>query len=276
MKTFLLILFLSSIAVAATPPQQPKSGPGGSNYAYGSFVKKSYGQAEKQYWIYTPASPDPLSAPVIVFNHGWGAMFPGPYVAWIEHMVRNGNIVIYPRYQSQWAYPPSQITTNALVAVKDAMDRLEQNGPVRPDLESFAVVGHSAGGMVTANFGVLATAFGLPQPRAIMSVEPAKSWNLVQQIRIPLEDLSQVPANTLLLTVTGDRDFTAWERDAKRIFRESTKIPLSNKDFVRVNSDFHGSPNLIANHYAPCSTTVNALDFYAYWKLFDALTDAAF
>ena len=47
-----------------------------------------------------------------------------------------------------------------------------------------------------------------------------------------------------------------------------------------------GEPPLVADHMSPCSPIapvwflpgrrIDALDFYAYWKLFDALTDCAF
>ena len=49
------------------------------------------------------AVPTPEVAPVVVFNHGWFAVNPGVYGAWIEHMVRKGRIVIAPRYQRDWS-----------------------------------------------------------------------------------------------------------------------------------------------------------------------------
>ena len=69
-------------------------------------------------------------------------------------------------------------------------------------------------------------------------------------------------------------------RSAKTIFYNSIRIPLLQKDFIIQRTDRYGSPDLIANHIAPsCSyffNTVNAMDFYSTWKLFDALTDYAF
>ena len=45
-------------------------------------------------------------------------------------------------------------------------------------------------------------------------------------------------------------------------------------------TDTYGDPDLVADHSAPvCSRnpdTVDAMDFYSTWKLFDALTDYAF
>lgn len=50
-------------------------------------------------------------------------------------------------------------------------------------------------------------------------------------------------------------------------------------------SDKHGSPSLKADHFTPFGTTSDAglqnyptdtFDYYCLWKLFEALTDAAF
>ena len=41
-------------------------------------------------------NPSPKRAPVVVFFHGWFAVNPGFYGAWIDHLVRNGRIVIFP------------------------------------------------------------------------------------------------------------------------------------------------------------------------------------
>ncbi len=94
-------LLLGSITAAtlAIPPPQPASGPGGADYTYGAVKSSTYVSGAAQYWIYEPASPTPVSAPVIVFNHGWSAEYPQYYGAWINHLVKKGNIVIYPRYQ---------------------------------------------------------------------------------------------------------------------------------------------------------------------------------
>ncbi|NOX97817.1 MAG: alpha/beta hydrolase [Nitrospirae bacterium] len=328
---FLLLLFpLVSRAEGPLiqPPQQPATGPGGARYSQAAVIKSVYGEGADQYWIFEPADPTPESAPVIVFNHGWGATNPKTYGAWIEHIVRRGNIVIYPVYQEpgKWRYPTRQITPNAIRAVKNAIDRLQREGKIKPELDKFAIVGHSAGGQITANMAALAGSVGLPEPGAIMCVQPGKSWSKSKKAAIPLEDLSTIPESTLLLTVVGDRDNIARDIDAKRIFNETSQIPFANKDFVIVGSDDYGKPALIANHLAPVapdenydsgekresrksdgrvrsrlrerlkarirerresgnndfpdlknsSRSINALDYYGFWKLFDGLYEAAF
>lgn len=236
----------------AKPPEQPAKGPGGKEYSYTAVIKNRYESGVKEYWIYEPDQPKPASAPVIVFLHGWGAMNPAVYGAWIDHLVKRGNIVIYPRYQADLKTPLKDFTANAVDAIRNAIDRL-QNQPdhVRPDLSKFAVVGHSVGGLLTANVSALAQENGLPQVGAMMSVEPGRTWNPGTRGNVPLADLSKIPSKTLLLSVVGDQDRLARDVDAKRIYNESKNVHADNKDYITMVSDNHGTPPILAHHGAP-------------------------
>jgi acetyl esterase/lipase len=112
-------------------------------------TKNRYGKGGEEYWIFEPDSPKPRTAPVIVFLHGWGGMNPLYYGAWMDHLVKRGNIVVYPRYQTSLLTPIGEFTPNTLAAVKDALRRLQtERGHVTPDLTKFATVGHSLGGVL--------------------------------------------------------------------------------------------------------------------------------
>ena len=143
-----------------------------------------------------------------------------------------------------------------------------------------------------------------------MAVEPGLTQS---PANVPMADLKKIESDTLLISVAGDRDTLAKDYDAKRIYYESTRVSTDNKDFVRLVTDDRGSPPLIANHRAPTAPdryydngegdltarrsgqtsagtpidgqtsressripSVDALDYYGTWKLFDALCDAAF
>ena len=231
------------------PPVQPASGPGGKQYAHTEVTKNRYGKGGEEYWIFEPDAPKPATAPVIVLLHGWGGMNPMYYGAWIDHLVKRGNIVIYPRYQANLLTPIGEFTPNTLTALKNAIARLQtETGHIKPDLSRFATVGHSVGGILAANVAALASESGLPRVSAVMSVEPGITE---APINIPLADLKKIPAETLLLAVAGDQDTLVRDVDAKRIYNESARVPATNKDYVTLVSDSHGTPTLQASHRAP-------------------------
>jgi pimeloyl-ACP methyl ester carboxylesterase len=170
----------------------------------------------------------------------------------LDHLVRRGNIVIYPRYQADLLSLVSEFTGNAIAAIRSALTRLQtEKGHVRPDLKKFAVVGHSMGGLLTANVAALAAESGLPMVRAMMPVEPGRTNNPLDLFVLDLADLGKIPADTLLLSVVGEDDGLVGDHDGKRIFNEATKVTFANKDFITLMSDDRGEPALAAGHYAP-------------------------
>ena len=315
----------SNINVEDSSPVSPKqlaSGPGGATYNHATVTKNVYGQGAEQYWLFEPASPTPESAPIIVFNHGWGSMYPYLYGAWIEHLVRRGNIVVYPRYQATLRTPKAEMTDSAINAIKNAIARLQNGRHITPLLDKFAIVGHSVGAVISANIAAEANDVGLPEPKALMFVQPEDREKPLKQMRFGkgytgsiLGDCGKIPATTLILVVSSSEDERVGNTYAEKIFNESFRIPLDNKNMVTVVSDYYSVPPLVADHFSPCAPDddyaaadenlsprqsriqrrirerllerlgepeldrklkVDALDYYGYWKLLDGLTDAAF
>lgn len=238
-----------------TPPVQPASGPGGSDYAFARVGKFATGAGSDDAVIFWPEQPVPTEKlPLVIFTHGWGAIDPVHYEAWIDHIVRKGAIVLYPRYQENLRVKADAFTTNAVAGVRRGLDWLSHRkggGPL-PDLTRVATVGHSAGGVLAANLAVALPAAGLPTPRAVMSVEPGITRN-ERGTLLPLADLSKIAPSTLLLVVTGDADHLVGDADALRIFSESTALAATQKDWLELQSDDHGEPALTATHRAPAA-----------------------
>lgn len=242
---------LLSTTLSAAPPLRPArptqatKGPGSSDYPHQAVVDSVHGKGVRQFRLFEPDQPKPKSAPVIVFNHGYGAVDPIGYGQWIEHLVKRGNIVIYPRIQAGLYTSHKKFTPNAIAAVKDALAELANGNHVKADTSRFAIVGHSAGGIITANMAATWKQEGLPQPRAVMCVQPGISK------LFGLADLKQMPKETLLLTVATEHDVVTGDADAKRIYKEASAVPKANKDFVLIRADAHGQPSLGAGHLAP-------------------------
>ena len=268
---------------AGTPPLTPV-------YPHKTVRRTEYGQGARSYWLFEPGVPAPVSAPVIVFNHGWLAVNPGAYGAWIEHLVRSGHIVIYPRYQTDAFTKPSDFLPNALAAVTDALDVLHTApGHVRPETERFALIGHSAGGNLAAQMAAVAAEARLPRPRAVIAMMPG----VVQALRHP--SLATIPAETLLVVAVAENDRIVGDIRGREIFSEATAIPSSRKKFVLYRSDLHGVPRLVAHHLSPTAAhhdfdsgdallrgfqmnqaEVNAFDRAGFWRLADVTLHAAF
>jgi len=295
-----LIAASSSAAAGAppmpTPPVQPAHGPGGADYAHARVEAREVRAGAQGWWLFTPADPAPAHAPVVVFCHGWGALDPHHYRAWIDHLVRRGNIVVWPNYQDSLLTPGAQFLPNAIAGVRGAFAQLGTSEPgVRADLEHVAIVGHSAGGVLAAQVAAAAHVEGLPEFRAVMPVEPGDgSRDGRRRVSVPHTDLAPMPAHTLLLVVVGAEDHRAYESLGLGMYDATPRVPATNKNVIELESDTHGSPALIANHAAPGASTdarparraalpefahagvVDALDWYGTWKLFDALCEAAF
>src|SRR5262245_39507421 len=106
--------------------------PGSSEYRHAS-VKASVFEAGtgKEYRLFEPDSPPLISAPVVVFLHGWGGTDPAFYRPWIDHLALRGNVVLWVRYQESVLTPPADFAPNMLAAVKNGIAQLQQD-PDRP------------------------------------------------------------------------------------------------------------------------------------------------
>jgi len=191
--------------------------------------------------------------------------------------VRQGSIVIYPRYQATWLTPTNTFTQNAIDAVKDALNWLESApDQVQPDRSKFAILGHSYGGTITVNMAHRWQSAGLPQPKAIMPVQPGTEPGGTGNI----DSLSDVPSTVLMNCHVGADDDAAGRQVCDIIWDRTGHIPAVNRDYVVMYSDHYGEPDLDADHLAPAGgpsvQEVDALDWYGFWKDFDALRDCAF
>lgn len=302
-------------ATDAAQPAQPAQGPGGAAYPHADIDMYHYGEGTGELWIFEPADPAPETAPVIIFSHGWAAMYPKMYGGWIRHLVLRGNIVIYQRYQVSMRDRPADMWAASLAAVKAAFAELERPGHVRPDLDRVAAVGHSYGGVMTGNFAAVAAAEGLPKIRAAMSTQPGDNADDNESPRkspkFPsiMVDYGTIPAETLLICFAGMDDKLVGGTAAKKICHGATAVPEKNKSLILMPSDDHGTPPLVADHFQPLvgdpafdvanetapeitrgilalasDKTVDgfnpfapdALDYNGTWRLFDALCDCAF
>jgi len=198
----LITLILGSVPVHAEPVAIPRVNMDGPPYE--GMVREVHGEGSQRYWIFKPAAPGRY--PVVVLIHGWAATEPIFYMAWIRHLVGDGIIVVYPRYQNLLDTSSENFTENSAYAVRKALGDLEGEFNGR-----LYIAGHSAGGIIAVN---LAARGDIPKPVAVLSIQPGDSEGGRK-----LQNLSKIPGDVILVVMAGDADTITGTADSHRIMR---------------------------------------------------------
>jgi dienelactone hydrolase len=223
----MLTLFVAAVPAGCGGAREPQA-------TLEPIVRLDTGGGPRGAAVLRPARPGRL--PVIVFLHGYQAISPRFYDEWLEHLVRQGNVVVYPRYQTV-ASLPSVFLRNALPGVRAGLALT----PVDPG--TLVVAGHSAGGALSSDYAAAAARAGLPPPRAIYAVQPGRGLGL--PLTIPRVDPRRIAASTRLVALAGADDRVVGTREARLAVRLATRIPPARKRYVLVTdrrADDHGAP----------------------------------
>lgn len=237
---------------AATPPAQPADGAGGVGDRKATVTKRLLGRGTAStYAFYAAGAAPETGRPVAIVLHGWGAVNPQSYGGWIDHLARQGWLVLYPRFQEVNRTRPADAPAIAESLVKAALAEIATDGEAKPDLGRVAMIGHLAGAPLAMDLAAAAKAQGLPVPKLIFAVMPGGIASGPKSRGIALTDLSAIDPATLIVTMVGDKDTRAADLAAKRLLREANAVPLERKLFVRALSDDHGFPALTATLASP-------------------------
>jgi hypothetical protein len=283
----------SDAAAQVTQPPQPRSGPGGSKYRHGDWRVTSGGTGYDAWYVFEPVDPQPATTPLTIVMHGYYefAGYDSMY-EFIRHTVRKGNIVIYPRWQTDIATPcpgPFDIEpcmTSAVNGIRGGLAYLAENaGRVQPQLGRTSYFGFSFGGIITANLANRYAALGLPAPKAIFLDDP-HDGGLNGFDEPALDDsLSGIPKTVKLECHSGADGIISVENRANgscnALFPKLAHIPKRNKDLVLTHTDTHGDPPLSSAH-GVCAGgpglggPPDAYDWNFCWKVWDALRTCAY
>jgi len=261
-----------------------------------------YGGGADRYFIFEPESAGNAPLPLVLFVHGWGGMNPVNYGPWIEHLVLQGFIVVFPIYQVELSDPPQGVTKHATSAFKDALNRLGKDGHATADLDRVVAIGYSMGATISANMAAAARKLGLPRIRGLLLANPGDARHVAKGdlAKSIIGKLSTLPADTLVVTIVGDSDKLVKDRTAIDIGKAICGIPAANRRMYVLHSASHGTWAATAGHGAPgapdprydfgddgsgfkpsippapwptISKSVNNFDVFAYWPLADDLID---
>ena len=295
MKNNILVLTLilnSSVLFSQTKfnPTQPNEGPGSSVYLHEKVIQHDFAQSPDGFWLYEPSSPRPDSANVVVFNHGYGGYNPMIYGQWIKHLVRKGNIVIFPRYQKNVYSPkPSKFSTNVSQAIRDALKKMKNNNFIKPKIKNLAMVGHSYGGVITADLAINYEKHNIPKPIAILLCSPGSgpfNGGILDNYKTMASDIKMV-------IMVAENDRIVGEKFGEKVFKTATNVIQRN--YIRQLHDNSTTPPHRAGHNESYALDMdfdngvrnatarrslrkaitNNVDYYGCWKIFDALLNCS-
>lgn len=233
-------------------------------------------QTYDDYWLFLPSDCENKieKAPLVVLLHGWGSTDVDKSKNWIEHLTKQGNIVVFPFYEERglenigkgdWTI----FINRAAETIKSAIVWLQEDkSKVQPDLNKFVLSGGSMGAYIAINIAAVWEEQGLPEPKIILLIHPPGKF-ISQDIKNP----SQIPLTAFLSCFVGDQDILVGRQGCDKIW-ELTKH-LEKRDYIWECSDNYAEPKMRAGHVS-LGGPENNIETYGYWKTLDGLMDCAF
>src|SRR4051812_96280 len=241
MRRLALIAVLAALVVATPAAAAPPK------------MQGPFGNGAEIYWVWR--APHPQS--VVIFMHGLdqSELYPGNHLPWIEHLVRMGNDVIYPRYETAPGRGPALL--HSARAVVAAMVRL--GAPRVP----VVFAGYSRGGRLAAELAAAAWRFKVV-PAAVMSVFPSELNPTLEEV----VDFKRLPHSARVLLLAGQEDSPTGVHDLLIRLRDGG-FPADHvfAEVIKSRGSFH------ADHFSAMQTTPEAKK--QFWGRLDDLVAGA-
>ncbi len=206
----------------------------------------------KGVWLFRPAG-EPKS--VVIFFHGQGGpeeARPVNHRAWIDHMVEQGTVVIYPRYEQDYA---AGVLGPAIAGVRTAEKRLGE-----PDLPVLAI-GFSRGGALAVEYAAASAGEDVPVPDIVESINTVSFGEQTRPV-----DLTSLDHQTVLSVIVSDKD-SLGAQGAKGLLHRLRDSGFPGEQIQLHFARSHGT--FTADHLALLENSPNA--HRAYWAPTDAL-----
>ncbi|HPA72777.1 MAG TPA: alpha/beta hydrolase [Spirochaetota bacterium] len=301
LTVFLVLAFFTASlqAMSPRPPAQATVGYGSTaNYICSGHAEYSFGSlvsGTKCYYYIPRMLKNGSRAPVVVFLHGMILLAPEIYQAHINHLTKQGYIVIFPQFQ------PSILTlmfemdqevwlARAVDSVSEALERIG----ARADQANITLYGHSLGGLLAYSWQEEP---GAPIAKNIVLSNPCFDMMAAMPADIPGMDwlvnlfINQIDYRAKaaaihcpVILMTGNNDTIAPDWTAVNGYNEM--INALTRVLYRFNTDTYGDPDLRGDHMASISDDgwmpswmmelfggdgeVDAVDYRYYWAGLDA------
>lgn len=217
--------------------------------------------------IYHPG--DIITAvPTIFYSHAFGGTDPDNIIGVLNFIAKKGYAVVFVPYPTTDEVTVEERYAQLIAGFRKAV---QLHGDIL-NTAKVGFLGHSFGG--GASFGIAHECFETDgwgtQGKFIYALAQWYSYNITP------EQLDSFPEDAKVLIEVFDDDETNDHRMAMDIFNH-INIDPAGKDFLLVNSSTVNGYNYQAVHNLPNITAAfDALDYYAYYRLLDALCDYTF
>jgi len=271
----IVFVVTASAALASAPPPSPPSAPttgygSPQNYICNSLYNGAainhnnaidFGDtnAGTRCWVYIPSVlKNGGSAPVVIYLHGFMAIVPPIYAGQIEHLVRQGYIVIFPEY-NLGGFSGMFNDTNQYEQLGRAVDAVDAALALsavasRAEMDNIYLASHSNGGNLSMGWidggGVPVKAMIMQHPCISNEAIPAFVRTLFLGDMIEIDAPAHGPSITCPVIVIGGVDDTI----AKPVQLNTIMNALANaptKVQYMYDSDDHGDPELESDHMVP-------------------------
>jgi dienelactone hydrolase len=216
--------------------------------------------------IYHP-SDIATSVPTLFYSHAFTANFPVTVLGLLNFAAKKGYAIVFVPYQTV-GVSVSDRYENLLEGFRKAA----RDYPNIIDTTKVGFLGHSFGG--GASFATAYACFTEnnwgSNGRFVHSSAPWYLFNISQS------ELNSFPSDTKLIVEVYDDDNVNDHRIAADAFI-NIGISDAEKDFIKVKADTVSGYIYATGHDLPTNySNYDALDYYAYYRLIDALADYAF
>jgi dienelactone hydrolase len=258
------------------------------------------GEGADKVYIFLPEQPALNGpAPIVFLHHGWGGMDPLNFGALIDHLTREGQIVVYPVYQTSTQDAPQNIVEHAVQSDLYALSAIH-HAHLSIDPRRVLYVGYSMGAAISLDIAIEHHHFGLPAPKAMVLMAPGDSPAVATgaEARSIIGPLAQISPDLPIAILTGAEDTSIGLPTARRIFAQICQVRPDRRILMVLPGDTHDGVTVHARHGSPgapdprydfplssddfnkvipgqnsffTSVSLNQLDFYGYWKVIDAM-----
>ena len=257
-----------------------------TSYLYDDLVWEDHSEKTQGYHLFYPEGKIKQDLKVVFFVHGYGAINPMIFGKWIKHLVKQGSVVIYPRYQRNLVFPrPPRFSKYAGKAYHAAIKRLKEIEKIQLAADEIYFTGHSYGGVIITQIANNQKKYKLPAPKAILSSEPG-TGPFTGGI---MKNYNNIPKETQVVIISGSRDWTVQDYYAKYLFQRLNHI--EHLSYFLQEPESFDSTRISASHYEPYSldksfdngymnytsrkalrvSKLDVIDYNVYWNILDQM-----